>query len=249
MEKEVLQSIIKAQNGNKDEMAKLVEQNQGLIWNIAKRFLGRGYDKEDIYQIGCMGFIKSIRRFDASFEVKLSTYAVPYILGEIKKFLRDDGPIKVSRSLKELNVKIIEIQKEFIKKGKEVSLDEISKMLKVSKEDIILAIESSAQVESIENSTYKSEKSDKSLNILDTLSTNKDEATLITNKIAIHKIIENLDTRDKEIILLRFYKDKTQSDVAKILGISQVQVSRIEKRILSDMRKELNQIEPISNVS
>lgn len=234
-----LENIQKAQNGDKDAMARLVEENQGLIWNIAKRFLGRGYDKEDIYQIGCMGFIKSIRRFDSSFEVKLSTYAVPYILGEIKKFLRDDGPVKVSRSLKELNVKINELQKEYLKEGKEISLLEISKILKTPKEEIILAIEAAQQTESIESSTYRNEKSNKELSILDTLSTNKDEATLITNKIAVHKMIEKLGDREKKIILLRFYKDKTQSEVAKILGISQVQVSRIEKKVLNGMKKEL----------
>lgn len=187
-----LENIRKAQKGDKDAMTRLVEENQGLIWNIAKRFFGRGYDKEDIYQIGCMGFIKSIRRFDTSFEFKLSTYAVPYILGEIKKFLRDDGPVKVSRSLKELNVKINELQKEYLKDGKELSILEISKILKTPKEDIILAIESAQQTESIENSTYKNGKSEKELSILDTLSTNKDEATLITNKIAIRKLIEGL---------------------------------------------------------
>ena len=234
-----LENIQKAQNGDKDAMARLVEENQGLIWNIAKRFLGRGYDKEDIYQIGCMGFIKSIRRFDSSIEVKLSTYAVPYILGEIKKFLRDDGPVKVSRSLKELNVKINELQKEYLKEGKEISLLEISKILKTPKEEIILAIEAAQQTESIESSTYRNEKSNKELSILDTLSTNKDEATLITNKIAVHKMIEKLGDREKKIILLRFYKDKTQSEVAKILGISQVQVSRIEKKVLNGMKKEL----------
>lgn len=239
MEKDYIQRIIKAQNGDKDELAKLVEENQGLIWNIAKRFLGRGYDKEDIYQIGCMGFIKSIRRFDANFEVRLSTYAVPYILGEIKKFLRDDGPVKVSRSLKELNVKINELKKEYLKQGKELSLLQISKLLRVPKEEIILAIESSQQTESIENTTYQNQKSGKELNILDTLSTNKDEATLITNKVTINNLIEKLDSREKQLILLRFYKDKTQSEVAKILGISQVQVSRIEKKILEGMKKEL----------
>lgn len=239
MQENYIQSIIKAQNGDKDEMAKLVEENQGLIWNIAKRFLGRGYDKEDIYQIGCMGFIKSIRRFDASFEVKLSTYAVPYILGEIKKFLRDDGPVKISRSLKELNVKINEIQKEYLKRGKEIGIVELSKELKVSKEEIIMAIESAQQTESIESTKYTNNKSDKDLSLMDTLSTNKDEATLITNKIALQKLINNLNEREKKIILLRFYKDKTQAEVAKILGISQVQVSRIEKKILQGMREKL----------
>lgn len=234
-----LSLILSAQNGNKDAMAKLVEENQGLIWNIAKRFLGRGYDKEDIYQIGCMGFIKAIRRFDANFEVKLSTYAVPYILGEIKKFLRDDGPIKVSRSLKELNVKISEIQNEYIKLGKELSLEEISKKLKVPKEEIVLAVDSSKQVESIENSTCINDKSNNELSLMNTLSTNKDEANIIINKILVQNLINNLEEREKKIILLRFFKDKTQSDVAKILGISQVQVSRIEKKILNGMRREL----------
>jgi RNA polymerase sporulation-specific sigma factor len=115
--------IEKAQKGDKDAMAFLVEKNQGLIWSIVKRFTGRGYETEDLYQIGCIGFIKSIRNFDIQFEVKLSTYAVPYILGEIKRFLRDDGPVKVSRGLKELYKSIIEVQKEYIsKKGREPTL-------------------------------------------------------------------------------------------------------------------------------
>lgn len=129
-----INSIKKAQNGDKDEMTKLVEENQGLIWSIVKRFIGRGYETEDIYQIGCMGFIKAIRRFNVEFDVKLSTYAVPYILGEIKRFLRDDGPIKVSRSLKELNVKILELQKENLKnKGTELTLRTNIKDVKSSK--------------------------------------------------------------------------------------------------------------------
>ena len=234
-----IESIKKAQNGDKDEMAKLVEYNQGLIWSIVKRFLGRGYDKEDIYQIGCLGFIKAIRRFDSEFEVRLSTYAVPYILGEIKKFLRDDGPVKVSRSLRELNVKIAELQKEYLKKGKELNILEISQLLKIPKEEIALAMEIGKPTESIEESIYNNEKTNKSLNIIDTVSTNKDEASSITDKITIQRLIENLEERDKQIILLRFYKDKTQTEVAKILGISQVQVSRIEKRILSGMKTEL----------
>lgn len=114
-----IDTIIEAQNGDKDAMTKLVEENKGLIWSIVKRFSQRGYDIEDIYQIGCMGFVKSIRRFNAEYEVRLSTYAVPYILGEIKRFLRDDGPIKVSRSLKELNIKIVELQKEHLKNNNE----------------------------------------------------------------------------------------------------------------------------------
>ncbi len=239
MQENYVESIVKAQNGDKEELSKLVENNQGLIWSIVKRFLGRGYEKEDIYQIGCLGFIKAIRRFDVSFEAKLSTYAVPYILGEIKKFLRDDGPVKVSRSLKELNVKICELQKEYDKRGEELSIFKISEILKVPKEEIIMALEANKSTESIEESTYKDGKGNKDLNIADTLSTNRDEASLITDKIVLHNLIENLDDREKEIIILRFYKDKTQSEVARILGISQVQVSRIERKILSGMKTEL----------
>ena len=237
MHENFVESIKKAQNGDKNEMAKLVENNQGLIWSIVKRFLGRGYDKEDIYQIGCLGFIKAIRRFDSEFEVKLSTYAVPYILGEIKKFLRDDGPVKVSRGLQELNIKIKELQKEYLKKGKELNLLEISEILKIPKEEVAMAMDVGKPRESIEESVYNNDKSE--ISLLDMLYNNKDEQTEIANKLTIQKLIENLDDRDKEIILLRFYKDKTQTEVAKIMGISQVQVSRIEKKILKGMKTQL----------
>ena len=235
MQENSVKSILKAQNGDKDEMAILVEKNQGLIWNIAKRFFRRGYDKEDIYQIGCLGFIKAIRRFDSSYDVKLSTYAVPYILGEIKKFLRDDGPVKVSRSLKELNTKINELKNEYIKKGVDLNILEIAKILRIPKEEIAMAIESGNSVESIERNLFENN----DYNISDTLSSNIDEATLISNKITVRAMIANLTDKEKEIIMLRFYKDKTQTEVSKILGISQVQVSRIEKRILSRMKQQL----------
>ena len=235
MQENSVKSILKAQNGDKDEMAILVEKNQGLIWNIAKRFFGRGYDKEDIYQIGCLGFIKAIRRFDSSYDVKLSTYAVPYILGEIKKFLRDYGPVKVSRSLKELNTKINELKNEYIKKGVDLNILEIAKILRIPKEEIAMAIESGNSVESIERNLFENN----DYNISDTLSSNIDEATLISNKITVRAMIANLTDKEKEIIMLRFYKDKTQTEVSKILGISQVQVSRIEKRILSRMKQQL----------
>ena len=235
MQENSVKSILKAQNGDKDEMAILVEKNQGLIWNIAKRFFGRGYDKEDIYQIGCLGFIKAIRRFDSSYDVKLSTYAVPYILGEIKKFLRDDGPVKVSRSLKELNTKINELKNEYIKQGVDLNILEIAKILRIPKEEIAMAIESGNSVESIERNLFENN----DYNISDTLSSNIDEATLISNKITVRAMIANLTDKEKEIIMLRFYKDKTQTEVSKILGISQVQVSRIEKRILSRMKQQL----------
>lgn len=222
------------------ELEKLVEQNNGLIWSIVKRFNGRGYELEDLYQVGCMGFIKSIQRFDLNFDVKLSTYAVPYMIGEIKRYIRDDGPVKVSRSIKELSIKIKELQKEyFYKRGEEISINQMAKELKTSREDIILAMESSNTIESLENSTYTNQKDGNSINLMETLSNNRDEEEWITNKLVVKQLIENLEARDKEIILLRFYKEKTQAQVAKILGITQVQVSRVERKILGNMRNKL----------
>ena len=184
--------------------------------------------------------MKSIKRFDTNFEVKLSTYSVPYILGEIKRFIRDDGPIKVSRSIKELSVKINELKKQcIIKTGREITIDEICKELKVDKEDAIIAMESTNSVESIETSTNGENKDGKKITILDRLSTGRNEEELITNKMVVSQLIKELKDRDKEIILLRFFKEKTQMEVAKTLGISQVQVSRIEKKILNEMKEKL----------
>ena len=234
------EKILNAQNGDKDEMARLIEENNGLIWSIVKRFSGRGYEIEDLYQIGTMGFIKAIKRFDTSFEVRLSTYAVPYILGEIKRFIRDDGPIKVSRSIKELSIKILELKKEHLNKtGEEISLKQISEILRVPKEEIAMAIESANPVDSIEDASYTDNKSDKTISILDRISTGEDEQTLISNRLTVKKLIEDLQEKEREVILLRFYKNKTQTQVSKILGISQVQVSRTERKILNNMKKAL----------
>lgn len=233
--------IEKAQNGSKEDMTKLLEDNNGLIWSIVRRFSGRGYEIEDLYQIGSIGFIKAIQRFDTSFEVRLSTYAVPYILGEIKRFIRDDGPIKVSRSIKELNVKILELQKEYFNKhGRDITLDEISRELKISKEEITMAIDSTRPVDSIENAKYTDSKTDKTISILEQISTGKDEQTEITNRLAIKNLINELDDKEKEIIMLRYYKQKTQMQVSKIMGITQVQVSRIERKVLDNMRRKLS---------
>lgn len=221
-------------------MDRLIRQNNGLIWSIIKRFMNRGYEVEDLYQIGCIGFIKSIKRFDTNFEVKLSTYSVPYILGEIKRFIRDDGPIKVSRSIKELNVKINELKKHhLLKTGKEITIEEICKELKVAKEDIVIAMESTNIIESIDGAATVENKDGKRLTIIEKLSTGRNEEESITNKMVINQLINELEDRDKQIILLRFYKEKTQTEVAKILGISQVQVSRIERKILNNMKMKL----------
>ena len=228
--------IEKAQKGDNLAMERLVENNKGLIWNIVKRFIGRGYETDDLYQIACLGFIKAMKRFDTSFEVQVSTYAVPYILGEIKRYIRDDGMIKVSRSTKELAMKILEVQKEYLAKtGEEITIMQISKILKVPKEEITYAMDSLKPVSSI----YEESSSEDSRNIMDKMPCVKDESNRIINRIALKQLIENLDDREKQIILLRFYKDKTQSEVAKVLGITQVQVSRIEKKILNSMKLKL----------
>ncbi len=223
-------------------MEELIKQNNGLIWSIVKRFNGRGYELEDLYQIGVLGFIKAIKRFDLSFEVKLSTYTVPYMIGEIKRFIRDDGPVKVSRSIKELNVKIKELQKEYLcKKGEEITINQIAKELNSSREEIVLAMESVNNVESIEGSTYTNQKDGNSISLIETLSNHQNEEEMITNRLTVKHLIENLESREKEIILLLFYKEKTQAQVAKILGITQVQVSRIERKILGNMRTKLKE--------
>ena len=193
---------------------------------------------EDLYQIGCMGFIKAIKRFDTSYDVKLSTYAVPYILGEIKKFIRDDGMIKISRSVKELNAKISKLEEEHMRKtGENISLKELEKALKISKEEIIVALEAKAPVESI----YKEEgqNDDKGTKIIDKFPAVENEENNIINKLTISQLIEKLEPKERQIIILRFYKNRTQAQVGEALGISQVQVSRIEKNILNKMRMNL----------
>ena len=237
---EDIQKIEKAQSGDKNALEELIEENNGLIWSIVKRFYGRGHEPEDLYQIGCLGFIKSIKRFNTDFEVKLSTYAVPYMIGEIKRYIRDDGPVKVSRSIKDLGIKIRELQREKMnKQGREPKIQEIAKELKVDLDDVILAMEATNSVESIEGTKHINNKDGKSISLLDTLSTEKNEEETITNKLAIGQLIKDLKDREKEIILLRYYKEKTQAQVAKILGISQVQVSRLERKILENMRRKM----------
>lgn len=233
-----INDIIDAQNGNQEMMTKLVEENNGLIWSIVKRFKDRGYELEDLYQIGSIGFIKSIKRFNPSFDVKLSTYAVPYILGEIKRFIRDDGSVKVSRSMKELAMKIREIQNKYIKeKGEEATIIQIAKELNISKEEVAVALDSLKPTISIYENSYSNEEG--GISFFDTLSSEVDEAEQVVSKIAIKEMIGNLEEREREIIMLRYYKNKTQMEVAKILGISQVQVSRIEKKILHTMKLKL----------
>ena len=230
--------IIDAQNKSDEAMTRIIENNTGLIWSIVNRFTGRGYSKEELYQIGSIGFIKAVRRFNTNFDVKISTYAVPYIMGEIKRFLRDDGPIKLSRSIKELANKIREAQREYVNKnGEEPSILELSKILGVPKEEIIQTLDAVRPVESIDEDAYQEDNDGETR--ISRISNNKDETALLVNRLCVKQLIKDLNEREQKIILLRYYKEKTQTEVAKILGITQVQVSRIEKKILENMRSKI----------
>ncbi len=235
-----LKYIKLAQEGNEEAMELLIKNNSGLIWNIVRRFIGRGYETDDLYQIGCIGLIKAIKRFDVDLDVQLSTYAVPYIMGEIKRFLRDDGMLKVSRQTKELAIKIKQIQNEYMnKKGEEISITKIAEILKVSKEEIAAAIESNNTVDSI----YSVEgQDDDERMLIEKITDEKNEYNHLVDKITLDEIINNLEEREKKVVILRFYKEQTQSQVGKILGITQVQVSRIEKKVLEKMRLKLEAV-------
>ena len=228
------EDIIKAQKGNEQAMAELIEKNKGLIWNIVKRFQGRGHEIEDLYQVGVMGFIKCIKRFDSSFAVRLSTYAVPYVLGEVKRYIRDNGPIKISRSLKEMATKVMNIKNEYYK---EIKIEEMAKILKTTKEELSLVLEAVQPINSIDEQIY--EENGDGMTLLDKIGNQIDEASAITNKICIEQIIKDLKEQEREVILLRYYKGKTQTEIAKILGITQVQVSRIERKTLQLMKMKL----------
>lgn len=231
------EDIKMAQNKSKEALEKIIEANTGLIWSIVKRFSGRGHLQEDLYQIGCIGLIKAVQRFDESYNVKITTYSVPYIIGEIKKFIRDDGPIKVSRSVKELATKINEIQRQnIVKKGEELQITELASMLNVSKEEIIVALDAIRRPESIDEEIYDEQAGETKIS---RISLNKDETENTINKICIQELIEELNSKEKQIIILRYFKGKTQNEVAKILGVSQVQISRTEKKILTEMRKKI----------
>ena len=237
MFKNNLKNIKLAQNGNKKAMEILVKDNSGLIWNIARRFTNRGYELEDLYQIGSIGFIKSIKRFDTNLDVQLSTYAVPYILGEIKRFIRDDGIIKVSRQTKELNTKINILRNQhFAKYGKEISISKISEILNISKEEIASAIESSFYIDSIDC------KSEDGRTLIEKIENKNDEYDTLVKSLDLKSVIQGLNERERKIILLRYYKEQTQSQVGKILGITQVQVSRIEKKVLEKMKMKLEAV-------
>ncbi len=226
-----------AQNGDLNAQNLIVEENMGLVRSMVKRFLNRGYETEDLFQIGCIGLIKAIKKFDLSFNAKFSTYAVPMIMGEIKRFIRDDGIIKVSRSIKELGIKAMTLQERMRKEfDREPTVKELAQKLGVSPEELATALEAGIRPESIYASAGEDGKEGKAL--VDRLESGIDHEGEIVNRLLVRELLENLGEREKKIIILRYFKQKTQSQIAEMLGISQVQVSRIEKKVIAAMREQ-----------
>ena len=236
--KETIELIKKAQSGDNKARDKLVESNLGLVRSVLRGFLNRGHDVDDLFQIGSIGLIKAIDKFDLSYDVKFSTYAVPMIIGEIKRFLRDDGIIKVSRSLKQIAGVAKQAGEKLYKLlGREPTIQEISDEIGVEKEKIVMALESSYQPEYLYKIVHQNDGSP--LYLIDKISLEENEPIDVLDNIILKEVISQLKPRDRQVIVLRYFQDKTQVEVANTLGISQVQVSRIEKRIIGDMRKFL----------
>jgi len=232
-----MELIMLAQQGDKEAAGRLVEENSGLIWSVARKFAGRGYDLEDLYQIGSMGLLKCIQKFDQSFQVKFSTYAVPMIMGEIKRFLRDDGLIKVSRPLKELAIKARYTQEDLTKKnGEPPTISEIAATLDVSREELVMAMEAGREVESLYQTIYQSDGNP--IYLIDKLDIEESESHKLIDMIALKEILSKLSPKERRIIILRYFEEKTQMEIAKEIGVSQVQVSRIEKKIIQNIREK-----------
>lgn len=229
--------IERVREGDKQAENRMVEENMGLVYSIARRFLNRGYDAEDLTQIGAIGLIKAVKKFNPEFNVQFSTYAVPMITGEIKRFLRDDGAVKISRTLKENTMKGWRCEELLRRKlNRQPTINEISKESGIDAESLIEAFEAATPPESIYESVY--DNGDKEIRLLDTITGEEIEDGVI-NKVMIDDILSRLTEREKEIILLRYFRGKTQSEIAKIIGVSQVQISRIEKKAIERIRGEM----------
>lgn len=227
--------LLRLESGDESARDQLIENNMGLVYNIAGKFINSGYEREDLIQIGSVGLIKAARKFDNTFGVQFSTYAVPVILGEIKRFLRDDGAIKVSRSLKEIAIRGRKAEEILNRElGRTPTMSEISKKCGVNEEQLIEAFEASMPVESIYRTVGDSDNT-MLLNILE----GEDVETKIIDKLYLKELLADLTQREKSIILMRYFRGKTQGEISKIIGVSQVQISRIEKKALLKMRNIL----------
>ena len=232
---ETIVLLQRAHGGDKSARDELVKKNMGLVWSIVRRFENRGYEPEDLFQIGSIGLIKAIDKFDIAFAFQFSTYAVPLITGEIKRFLRDDGMIKVSRSLKENAARVRSVESQLQKElGRDVTLEELSEATGLAKEEIVMALEANIDVDSIYRSVYQQDGSETFL--VDRIREKKDRNEEVLNQILLKQLLESLTETERELIVQRYFQEKTQTQVAKKLGITQVQVSRMEKKILLRLR-------------
>jgi len=226
--------LARVRAGDKTAESMIVEQNIGLVWSVVKRFYNRGHEPDDLFQIGCIGMLKAVQKFDPSFDVRFSTYAVPVIMGEIKRFIRDDGIIKVSRSLKETayRASVIKeaLQKEMLR---EPTVAEIAEKLNISSAELAAAMDAAISPESI----YGSNEDENRQSLVDKLEAPEDYEGEVIDKLILRDALHTFAPRERQIIILRYFKQKTQTQIAKMLGISQVQVSRIEKATLLQMRK------------
>lgn len=230
--------IERAQAGEKEARKVLIEQNLGLVHHIVKRFVGRGIEAEDLFQIGTIGLMKSIDKFDTHFEVKFSTYAVPLIAGEIKRFLRDDGMVKVSRTIKENGARVFAARDKLMKeKNGEPTIGEVAEEAGLTVEEVVTALEANHQVDSIYRSVYG--KDGKEILLVDQLKSHGAETEeKIMNRLMVKQLLAGLNETEQKLIGMRYFQNKTQTVVAKELGISQVQVSRMEKKILLRLREK-----------
>ncbi|OUQ18650.1 RNA polymerase sporulation sigma factor SigF [Lachnoclostridium sp. An14] len=235
---ETMRLIQMAHEGDKAARDRLVEENVGLIWSIVRRFGNRGHEMEDLFQIGSIGLLKAIDKFDLSYDVRFSTYAVPMITGEIKRFLRDDGMIKVSRSVKELGAKAGAARENLsFVLGREPTIEEIAGELKVSREEVAASLEAGAEVESLYKTVNKNDGQE--LCLMDRLEEKEDEEETLLNRMVLKELLLELEPKERDIIVRRYFYNQTQSAIAADLSISQVQVSRLEKKILRRMREKL----------
>lgn len=235
---EVKRLIFESQEGDTKARDKLVESNIRLVWSVVQRFLNRGYEADDLFQIGCIGLLKSIDKFDLTYDVKFSTYAVPMIIGEIQRFLRDDGTVKVSRSLKETANKIRRSRDELSKSlGRQPKISEIAEDLEITAEEVVFAQDAMRAPSSIHETVYENDGDP--ITLMDQISDENEHKWF--DKFALQEAIVGLSERERLIVYLRYFKDQTQSEVAERLGISQVQVSRLEKKILKQIKLEMNE--------
>ena len=235
MPEDTLALIGRAHQGDKEARERLFHENTGLIYCTAKRFLGRGVDMEDLFQIGSIGLLKAVDKFDTSYDVKFSTYAVPMIIGEIKRFLRDDGILKVSRSVKENQYRIGRKREELEKAlGREPTLGELAESVQMLPEELAMTMDAANDVESIYQIIYQGEGNE--LRLLDKIPEKENAEEHLLNRIFLEEILGKLESSDRKLLYMRYFQDQTQTQIAEQLGVSQVQVSRMEKRILKKLR-------------